>query len=101
MEDGQWNSINVILIVLDFWNIFFLVWKNLVTVKAEYKNCSTGLRDLFVNINGKSFLFILQTIGQRGKIEIGIPIELNIILIIFIQDYNLVILNLNCTFYYR
>lgn len=69
MEDGQWNSINVILIVLDFWNIFFLVWKNLVTVKAEYKNCSTGLRDLFVNINGKSFLFILRTIGQRGKIE--------------------------------
>ena len=40
-----------------------------MTVKAEYKNCSTGLRDLFVNINGKSFLFILRTIGQRGKIE--------------------------------
>lgn len=56
-----------------------MVWKNLVTVKAEYKNCSTGLRDLFVNINRQSFLFILRetrTITERSKIENGISIGL-------------------------
>lgn len=48
-----------------------------MTVKAEYKNCSTGLRDLFVNINRQSFLFILrETIAERSKIENGISIGL-------------------------
>lgn len=48
-----------------------------MTVKAEYKNCSIGLRDLFVNINKVFYLFCDENnFGERSKIENGISIGL-------------------------
>lgn len=55
-----------------------------MTVKAEYKNCSIGLRDLFVNINKVFYLFCDENNWEEKQNRKWYFHRINIILMIFI-----------------